>query len=91
MKNRYLEIHHIWFSLFKRHRCPSCNELLRKKLHSVGLVSASSPQAKDYDFTIGDISMTGDAECYEIVFRCGICGVSYRESEMIELEKKNKI
>ncbi len=89
MKNRYLEIHHIWFSLFKRHHCPACGGSLKKRLRPSGIVSTGSPQARDYDFSIGDTRMIGNVECYEIVFHCRICDVSYRESEMMELEKRN--
>ena len=89
MQNKYLQIEHIWFTVFKGHHCPTCNTTLKKKLHST-IVSTSSPEARKYDFWIGDGYMFGEVQCYEVVFRCDPCNAIYTVSELLLLEKKKK-
>lgn len=87
MSNYYLEINHIWFTVFKRHICPVCNNALKKtiRLHEI---ASSSSNEKKYDFRSGDSYMLGNVRIYEVKFECIHCNVVYTVPEMMVFENK---
>ncbi len=78
----------IIYTVFKKHRCPACGEKL-KLIKLQKIVNSESPEAKDYDFSLGArTSVRGDMKFYRPAFRCRACG---REFEVEEIKKAEGI
>lgn len=72
--------------LFRKHHCFQCgNVLARKRREKV--VHSESPEAKDYDFTLGDSGMYGYVKFITCFFECPHCKTVY---EIVELKKAEK-
>ena len=79
----------VTYTVFKKHRCPVCGaELSRVKTSRV--VNAGSPDAKDYDASLGDSFLTGDVEYIWKEFFCPVCEKRYTVDEMKQIEKGKK-
>lgn len=73
------------FVYFRKHYCPCCGErLLRQKVSRI--VHSDSPEAKDYDFEIADITVKGNVKFTHIAFHCPICRKNYSVRELKEGE-----
>lgn len=86
MKNKKF-IGDSWFyTNFKKHYCPICNEkLVVKKISRV--VNSKSLEAKNCDFSLGDSFLVGDVEFFYNVFCCPKCNKQYSVQEMKRIEK----
>jgi len=70
-----------FFVYFRKHQCPNCdNKLLRKKVSVI--VNSESPEAKNYDFEIADITCKGDVKFTHIEFYCNQCNKYYTVKEI---------
>ena len=79
----------IFYTIFKKHYCAVCRtKLSRKKVSKI--VNSNSPEAKNYDFTLGDSFMTGDVKFIWKVLYCPSCGKEISASEMRKYEKAGK-
>lgn len=82
----------IFYTMFKKHYCPQCGKLL-KPVKVSKIVNSESPEAKNFDFNLGDSFMVGDVEFIWKEFRCPDCKriISIDEMRKIEIELKNKL
>lgn len=76
----------IFYTIFKKHYCPVCGTKL-SGIKTSKIVDSNSPEAKNYDFTLGDSFMTGDVEFIWKEFYCPSCGKKIFVSEMRNYEK----
>lgn len=79
----------IFYTMFKKHYCPFCGTKL-SRIKTSKIVNSNSPEAKNYDFTLGDSFMTGDVEYIWKVFYCPSCEKKISVSEMRNYEKASK-
>lgn len=70
---------------WKRHFCPQCGNKLELRYASK-IVNSISPEAKDYDFSMGDTFFVGDVEFRTRYFRCTNCQLNISFQEMKEDE-----
>lgn len=67
---------HLFYTFLKKHNCPNCgNKLLRKK--GAAVINSESPEAKDYDYEVADITVKGDMKFTHIEFYCNQCHKYY--------------
>ena len=79
IKGYSFEVENI-IQLLKKHYCPNCgNKLLRKKGSAV--INSESPEAKDYDFEVADITVKGDMKFTHIELYCNQCNKYYTIKE----------
>lgn len=71
--------------LNKKHICPKCGNKVELRYDSK-TVNSKSPEAKDYDFSLGDTFLTGDVEFRTGYFHCPKCLLSISLREMKEYE-----
>ena len=79
------------FLHFKKHYCPACNsELKPTKVSKV--VNSKSEEAKNFDFSAGDVYMLGNIKFIWTELKCMDCNCTYSIKEMktIERNMKNK-
>ena len=84
---KYLYNMNPFYVHWKKHYCPKCKNKLTIKYKSE-VVNSKSPEAKYYDFSVGDTYFVGDVEFRTSYFHCDKCGFSIPFSEMQKLEKK---
>jgi len=71
----------------KKHVCPDCGQkVFVKKVKKV--IKAGSRAAKDYDFTVGDITLDGKVKFIWYEFKCTGCGNMTTEADMKAYEKR---
>jgi len=73
---------------WKKHYCPKCNNKLTVKYKSE-VINSKSPEAKYYDFSVGDIYIVGDVDFRTSFFHCDKCDFTIPFDEMKKFEKKN--
>ena len=77
---------------FKKHYCPLCgNKVIASYISKT--VNSKSIEAKDYDFSFGDVFLIGDVEFRIRCFYCKSCdiNISIKEMQLFEgREKGNK-
>lgn len=78
-----------FYIYFKKHYCPSCKEKLRVRYKSE-IIDSRSPQAKKYDFSLGDTFLSGEVEFKTPYFYCSACGVDISVYNMKEYEKTKR-
>lgn len=82
----------LFYTMFKKHYCPQCGKLLQRVKVSK-IVNSKSPEAKNFDFSLGDSFMIGDVEFIWKEFRCPDCKINISIDEMRKIErglKKNQ-
>ncbi len=77
-----------FFIFFKKHYCPQCNNKLELKYDSK-IINSNSPEARDYDFSLGDTYLVGDVEFRTRCFYCTDCKRKFSVTEMKLIEKNN--
>ncbi len=70
----------------KKHFCPKCCNKLDLRYVS-RMVNSKSPEAKKYDFSIGDTFLVGDVEFRTRCFFCKSCQLFISFQDMKEYEK----
>lgn len=75
---------------FKKHFCPKCGERLELRYNSK-VVNSKSPEAKKYDFTLGDTFLVGDVEFRTSYFHCVNCQLDVSCKKMNRRKKKRPI
>ena len=73
----------------KKHFCPKCGEKLELRYISK-IVNSNSPEAKDYDFSVGDTFLAGDVEFRTRYFYCPKCRLDISLQEMKKFEKDKR-
>ena len=89
-----MKVHHvsrIWtgpfFMNWKKHFCPVCGEKL-KKIKVSRIVNSKSEEAKDFDFSSGDVYMIGNVKFIWTEFSCIKCNKNYSVKEICQAEKQ---
>lgn len=77
------------YTVFKKHFCPECGTRL-DCVETSKIVNSKSPEAKNFDFSLGDSFMVGDVEFIWKEFYCPICKKRISVSEMKRIEKMAK-
>ncbi len=79
----------IFYMRVKKHNCPDCGGpvFLRKVKRKV---RSTSKTAADYDFRVGDTTLSGKVKFIWYEFRCKNCGNQYTEAQMRAFEEKKK-
>ena len=77
------------YTIFKKHYCPKCKTKLTR-IKTSKIVNSKSPEAKNFDFSLGDGFMVGDVEFIWKEFYCPICGKRITIDEMKRIEKQQK-
>lgn len=62
----------IFYTIFKKNYCPACGTKLTR-VKTSKIVNSKSPEAKNYDFTLGDSFMVGNVEFIWKEFYCPTC------------------
>ena len=73
----------------KKHVCPKCGSKVELRYVSK-IVNSKSPEAKDYDFSVGDTFFVGDVEFRTRYFYCPKCLLDISFQEMKKFEKGNR-
>ena len=77
------------YFFYMKHTCPECRAVLsRRKREKV--VNSESEEAKNYDFSLDDMSLQGNVRFVTYYFACPDCQVSYEIRELKRLEKEEK-
>ena len=71
---------HLFYTFFKKHYCPNCGNKLSKKKASA-VINSESPEAKNYDFEVADITVKGGMKFTYIEFFCNQCHKYYTVKE----------
>lgn len=77
----------IFYTIFKKHYCPVCGTKLAR-VKTSKIVNSRSPEAKKYDFTLGDSFMVVDVEFIWKEFYCPTCKKRISIDEMRRIEKE---
>lgn len=73
----------------KKHFCPKCEKKLELRYISK-IVNSNSPEAKEYDFFVGDTFFIGDVEFRTRYFYCTSCQLDISFKEMKHIEKRKR-
>ncbi len=71
---------------WKKHFCPKCGNRLELR-YTKKIVNSKSPEAKDYDFSVGDTFFVGDVEFRTRHFYCANCRLDFSFNEIKKHEK----
>lgn len=76
---------------FKKHVCPKCGGKVELRYVNK-TVNSKSPEAKDFDFSVGDSFFVGDVEFRIRCFYCANCllDISFKEMKKYEKEKREE-
>ena len=76
---------------WKKHICSKCGGKVELRYVSK-IVNSKSPEAKDYDFSVGDTFFVGDVEFRTRYFYCPNCllDISFQEMKKFEKDKQKK-
>jgi len=86
---KYLYNANPFFVHFKKHYCPTCSSRLSLK-HYSKIINYYSPEARDYDFSVGDSVCKGDMDFRTRVFYCTHCHFEISLYDMKQLEKSKR-
>lgn len=73
----------------KKHVCPKCGSKVELWYVSK-IVNSKSPEAKDYDFSVGDTFFVGDVEFRTRYFYCPKCMLDISFQKMKKIEKSKR-
>lgn len=73
----------------KKHFCPKCGKKL-ELCYVSKTVNSKSPEAKDYDFSVGDTSFVGDVEFRTRYFHCSNCQLDISFQKMKKHERSKQ-
>lgn len=73
--------HDLFFTLFKKHYCPTCNKRLRLVKKSK-IINSGSPEAANFDFSLADSFMKGNVRFVWKEFQCPACQTEYTIEDM---------
>ena len=76
---------------FKKHFCFKCGSKLELR-YVCEVINSKSPEAKNYDFSLGDTFLVGDVEFRTGYFYCTNCkkGISIQEMKKREKDRKKR-
>ena len=78
----------IFYTMLKKHYCPICGARL-SRIKTFKVVNSNSPEAKNYDFTLGDSFMVGDVKFIWKEFYCSRCKKIFPIDEMRRIEREH--
>jgi len=74
---------------WKKHFCPKCGKKLELRYISK-IVNSNSPEAKDYDFSVGDTFFVGNVEFRTRYLHCTNCKLNISFKEMKQQKRREK-
>lgn len=74
---------------WKKHFCPRCKTKVELGFLST-IVNSKSPEARKYDFSMGDTYYVGDVEFRVRCFYCTQCQINISFQEMKKYEREYK-
>lgn len=74
---------------WKKHFCPQCRKKLELRYISK-IVNSKSPEALEYDFSVGDTFFVGDVEFRTRYFHCSNCKIDISFQEMKKYERRKE-
>lgn len=77
----------LFYLCMKKHFCPQCKSRLKRNYFSE-IVNSKSPEAKAYDFSVGETFYKGNVEFRTICFLCDNCKRNYSIHELKDYERK---
>ncbi|MBQ3229783.1 MAG: hypothetical protein IJB49_02065 [Clostridia bacterium] len=74
---------------WKKHFCPKCGGQVELRYISK-IINSKSPEAKFYDFSLGDTFLVGDVEFRTRCFHCETCqmDISFKDMKLHEKSKR---
>lgn len=79
----------LFYVRYKKHFCPKCGKKLKLR-YIRKIVNSKSPEAKNYDFSLGDTFFVGDVEFRTLCFFCDNCQSSIPFQDMKKYENKHR-
>lgn len=86
---KYISDANPFYVHLKKHVCPKCGGKVELRYVSK-IVNSKSPEAKDYDFSVGDTFFVGDVEFRIRCFYCPKCMLDISFQEMKKFEKSKQ-
>lgn len=88
---KYISDANPFYVHLKKHVCPKCGGKVELRYVSK-IVNSKSPEAKDYDFSVGDTFFVGDVEFRIRCFYCPKCmlDISFQKMKKIEKSKQKR-
>lgn len=86
MTIKYIYDAGLFYVFCRKHFCPKCGKKLELRYDSK-IVNSRSPEAKNYDFTMGDVFFVGDVEFRTGYLFCNGCQSSFSFRDMKKFEK----
>ena len=86
---KYISDANPFYVHLKKHVCPKCGGKVELRYVSK-IVNSKSPEAKDYDFSVGDTFFVGDVEFRIRCFYCPNCMLDISFPEMKKIEKSKQ-
>ena len=77
------------YFFYKKHYCQTCQTLLERRKREK-IVNSASPEAKNYNFSLADISLAGNIKFITYFFACPKCQVTYEILQLKKIEKMDK-
>lgn len=81
--------HDVFYTTLKKHYCPKCRTKLERVKKSK-VVNAKSPEAKNFDFNLGNSFLAGNVKFIWTEFQCPTCKRTFSIREMKQIEKLGK-
>ena len=79
----------VFFTVFKKHFCPTCKVRL-ERIKVSKIVNSQSPEAKNDDFTSAEGFYVGDVKFIWKEFMCPSCGEHFTVNQVKCIEKEQK-
>ena len=71
----------------KKHSCPFCRSSVTLT-YRAKVINSKSPEAKNYDFSLGDTFLSGDVEFRTRYFYCSSCPCDITIKQMKQYERQ---
>lgn len=81
--------HNVFYTRLKKHYCPVCRVKLERMKKSK-VVNAKSPEAKNFDFNLGNSFLAGNVKFIWTEFQCSTRKRTFSIREMQQIEKQGK-
>lgn len=80
-----------FYLYLKKHFCPVCKKNVELRYNSK-IINSNSPEAKNYDFSVGDTYFVGNVEFRTRFFYCCNCNreISFKEMKQYEKQQSQK-
>lgn len=77
------------FFFLKKHCCPNCNAKM-KAVKVSKVLNSNSPEARNYDFSLGDTYLSGDIKFIYKMLECPNCKTRFSAEELTKAKTAAK-